>query len=152
MAGWFRRRTRKAWRKHQRKQTKHIYKREPQQPSQGWSTTTTFKTKIKRYVRKQRRAAWRWTKRRIKRRIRTVTRERERRVKAANRQTARNRPAPPPRTTQHSTDQPPQHNGPPPDGAISTCQLGGACGNEIRYSTTRQRWEHTGKGNAECFR
>lgn len=38
---------------------------------------------------------------------------------------------------------------PPVDGTISTCKIGGACGNEIMY--TRGRWEHTGKGDAECF-
>jgi hypothetical protein len=43
---------------------------------------------------------------------------------------------------------------PPPDGTTSTCHIGehGGCGNEIRYSSARQRWEHTSRGNAACFR
>jgi len=41
----------------------------------------------------------------------------------------------------------------PPDGATSTCQLGGGtgCGNEIIYNAERGRWEHPAGGHASCF-
>jgi hypothetical protein len=162
------------WIKKLRRKTTQTHKvyRNPNDPltglpraNNGWSRTTTFKTRVKRYVRKQRRAAWRWTKRktkklwrntkrRIQRRIRLVAQERERRVRAANRQTARSRPLPSRPTTRAPQPDPqhPQEHQPPADGAISTCRQGGACGNEIRYSSARGRWEHTSRGNAACFK
>jgi hypothetical protein len=155
-----------------RTQSHKVYTRPREGPGKGWSRKTKFSTKVKRWVRKQRRKLWRKTKRAAKKQwrtakkdIRRIRRKRQRQRAAANRQAARSRtyrapkpmPQRDPRTgrfvSANQEDQAPQ--GPPPDGAISTCELGGngkGCGNEIRYSAARQRWEHTGKGNAECFK
>ena len=145
----------------------------------GWSRKTSSKTRVKRWTRKHRRKLWRKAKRATKKQwrkakqdVRRVRRKRQRQRAAANRRAARQYQREPrarpttysPRATanpqgqqygegmdvQYVADaQPAGERPPPPDGAVGTCRR---CSYEVQYSGARQRWEHTGKGNADCFR
>jgi hypothetical protein len=116
----------------------------------GYSTTVKAKTRLKRWFKRGTKKLWRKTKMRIRRRWRQHQRKQQRQRATHNRQIARSRTVhPTPASTGDDTGTlPGQVKLPPPDGAIASCRR---CSNEVQYNGGRGRWEHTGKGHAECF-
>lgn len=122
---------------------------QPQQDvGKGWSHTTTAKTKVKRWIKRNTKKQWRTAKKDVRRVMRNAKREHAKRVRQHNKQAARTstyiQPQPQP-----TPDTQPQPRTPPADGQIATCRR---CSYEIAWNAGRERWEHTGKGDAACFK
>jgi hypothetical protein len=124
----------------------------------GWGSTRKFKTKtkVKRWARRNAKAQWRWAKKDIRRVKRKGKRKWNQQVKIARKDIHRvQRERDKGFAAKHGRTQARDSetrryvsNRTPPDGAIAKCRN---CGYEVQYSTDRNRWEHTGKGNASCF-
>ena len=140
----------------------------PRKPRVGYVYRVKWSTRLKRWTRRKTKKWWRTTKQGIRRKWRTTKQRIKRRWN--NRSTAKQRrqterkfqqhsrqiharvttvqPGPDGQPTAVTTDQA-TAKGPPPEGATSTCKLGGACGQPIVY--TGGRWEHVEGGSYECF-
>src|SRR5215218_7764716 len=122
-------------------QTRHTsYK--PRKSRAGHVYRVKWSTRLKRWVRRK----WRTTKKRWKRNRQQKARQRQPQRIYTSRTTVQ--PGPDGQPTTVTTEQA-TAKGPPPEGATSTCKLGGTCGQVIVY--TGGRWEHVEHGNYECF-
>ncbi len=110
--------------------------------SKGWSRRTTAKQKLKKWAKHKTRGAWGTAKKDLKR----VKQEHDKNTAKNKKDQNQWRQAKDIHTK--DGDDVKRKAGPPPNGATATCRT---CGYEIKYHGGHHRWEHTDKGNAECF-